>query len=310
MADTLPTTPVTSSEKYLLVLVSLITTGVTLTLTGYASYLSNSVTLLADFLKCLVEFLSILLAFIVVEKTRRSDISEYNYGFGKLEQLSSTAVAFAMLCSALLCLAAGIERAIHPELLQNGSFGLVLAALSVVGNGVMWLRFRTLRGPMRSPVTASQQALFFSKMLASFVVTLSLVMSFLADAFPLLLYTDSLGSILIALFLAHAAFTIASDSVGDLVDRSIDEAFQVIALKAIVHYEDSFAGFHGIKTRRVGEKKMIQIFLSLKDHLPYREVAHQLIQMRDAIEGDIPGSEVVIALHLEATSSSETSRGR
>ncbi|MCB0328112.1 MAG: cation diffusion facilitator family transporter [Bdellovibrionales bacterium] len=285
-----------STEKYYLIFFSTAVTGVTLALTGYAALVSNSVTLRADFLKCFVEFLAIAIAFAVVEKTRRSDLSRYNYGFGKLEQLSSIVVALTMFCSAVICAYSAIDRALEPELIRNGTFGLTLSFLSVLGNGYMWRRFHKLVETSPSPVTESQCALFYSKMLASLVVSLSVALSYLAPYFSLFIYLDSIGSTCIALFLLDASFTIANDSVGDLVDRSVEEAFQLVVLKYLVQYEGAYSGFHGVKSRRVGTKRLIQINLALGDDIPLKELRPKLAALKGQIEGEIPESEVVISL--------------
>lgn len=286
-------------EKYFLVVLSTATTGITLLLTGYATYISNSVTLLADFLKCLVEFLAILLAFIVIQKIQRSDKSLYNYGYGKLEQLSSTAVAFAMLCSSIVCMVTAIDRMISPEPLKNASFGLLLGILSVLGNGFLWFRFSRLMKREPSPVTGSQATLFLSKLLASFVVVLSLTLSGFHDAAPFLIYSDAVGSLAIALFLTTSAFSIGSESFSDLVDRAVDEAFQIIVLRHLVKYEEAYSGFYGIRSRQVGMRKLVQIDITLHETSTMGELKPKLKEMKKEIEAEIPQCEVVLALALD-----------
>ncbi len=289
-----------STEKQLPILISFAATGVTLTLTGYAAYLSNSVTLLSDFLKCFVEFFAIFLAFIVVAKTRKSDQSRFNYGFGKLEQISSTVVALAMFCSGILCLIVAVKRLSDPEPLENALFGFILAFLSVLGNGIMWRWFAYINKSSFSPVASSQSQLFLSKLLASFIVFVSLLCSFQIEAFPIFIYADALGSFFLGAFLLSSAHRMAIDSVGDLMDCSLDEALQIVILKTVIKHESHYKGFSHIRSRSSGSKRHIQVFLEFDDASTVESLRISASEIKRELEEVVPNSEVLIIPHWEA----------
>lgn len=277
-----------------LISISVLVTAITLAITGYAAYISNSATLLADFLKCLVEFVAIFLAFLIILRTETLDVSRYNYGFGKIEQLSSSIVAVAMFCSGLLCIGVAVERFLDPKPIEGAYFGFIFALLSVLGNGFMWYRFKVLNKDKPSPISNSQSRLFFSKMAASSVVVISLLFSLNANVLPILLYGDAIGSLFLALFLMFSAYSLASSAISDLIDRSIDEGLQLSVMKVLVLHEHSYEGFQEIKSRQVGSKRYIQIFLNFSDSQPFSEIKATNSAIKSEIESVIPNSEVLI----------------
>jgi cation diffusion facilitator family transporter len=277
-----------------LISISVVVTAITLAITGYAAYISNSATLLADFLKCLVEFVAIFLAFLIILRTETLDASRYNYGFGKIEQLSSSVVAIAMFCSGLLCIAVAVERFLDPKPIEGAYFGFVFAVLSVLGNGFMWYRFKVLHNEKPSPINYSQARLFYSKMAASGVVVVSLFSSLSAQNFPILLYGDAVGSLFLALFLMFSAYSLASSAISDLIDRSIDEGLQLSVMKVLVKYEDSYKGFQQIKSRQVGTKRFIHIFLNFGDAQLFSEIKQTINAIKTETEAVVPNCEVLV----------------
>ncbi|MCB0352466.1 MAG: cation diffusion facilitator family transporter [Bdellovibrionales bacterium] len=280
---------------------SVVTTGVALLPTAYASFVSNSVTLFADLLRSFVDFLAIAVAFAVTEKISRSDISTFNFGFGKLEQLASVGISLSMIVASFACLYTGIERAFHPEVLENISFGLILSALSIVGNGFLFYRFSRLSQQERSPVSSSQASLFSMKMWASAVVTLSLLVSFLDHAVAQ--YGDALGSIALAFFLLKSAHALAADSVGDLVDRALDEGLQLKLMQLLVQLEDEYRGFHSLRTRRSGAKIVVQVELEFAPERTVRQVLDFSEKLRSELQKLFPQDDMELSVVPVKTSS-------
>ncbi|MEI7962871.1 MAG: cation transporter, partial [Verrucomicrobiota bacterium] len=62
-------------------------------LTTTAFLLSNSSVLLADFLKTTIELIAITLSWVAIRRINRGGGKTYEYGLGKLENISSLGVA-------------------------------------------------------------------------------------------------------------------------------------------------------------------------------------------------------------------------
>src|SRR4051794_23721172 len=79
-----------------------------------AVILGQSATLLAGFFKTTSETIATLLAWLSLRKLATGKTNVYNYGYGKLENLSSLAVAGAMLLSFGLVVSIAFGRFLHP----------------------------------------------------------------------------------------------------------------------------------------------------------------------------------------------------
>ena len=283
-----------SQHKEKTLLVAVVTTAISLIPTAYAAIASNSIVLFADFLRCAAEFLAIFLSWLVLRKLSKADKSYYDYGFGKLEQLASMSVSFAMLISFAIIGALAINRLYNPIQVENALFGFVLGVLSVAGNVFMWLHNRNLAKVERSPILESQAQLFRAKSIASIivVVSLSLVLSNLSADW--VYYADPIGSLGLCVLLLYSAVTLLFSSMQDLLDRSVEEAMRLVILRVLVKHEANYVGLSNIRTRRAGNKIFIELALEFPEEMKLGELSSISEAIKTDISAEIPLSEVVI----------------
>ena len=292
MADGSP--GVTVSRKEQLLLFSAATTFASLIPTAYAAWISNSVILRADFLRCLVEFVAILLSWLIVRQVSRSDRTRYNYGFGKLEHLSGLLVGGAMSVTSFVLVISSVRRFESPESISNGWPGFVLSVLSVGGNVAVWLYNERLCGIQSSPIIEAQRRLFKAKTGASLVVFVSLLCSLVGRDALLALYSDPVGSLLLAGFIAYSAFQLISSSMSGLVDASLDEVLQFAILKTLVEHDAEYAGFNEIRSRRSGTEVLIEIALEFDPALALEEIHRRTSTIKQSLTEKIPFARVSI----------------
>ena len=84
---------------------------------------SNSSVLLADFLKTTIEFIAVLLSLLAMRKVCKGADSNFEYGLGKLENLSSMFVGTTMALSFMIITGMAFKNIIHPEhIISNAVF--------------------------------------------------------------------------------------------------------------------------------------------------------------------------------------------
>lgn len=274
--------------------VAVATTFLSLIPTAYVAFNSNSVVLLTDFLRCAVEFAAILLSWLIVKKISSGDHSYFDYGFGKLEQMGSLAVACALFASFVVVLALAAMRIYNPVIVENAELGLLLAVLSVGGNLSFWLYNKKLAKAEVSPILNSQSDLFRAKTIASVVVALSLAFSLGKWESSVLLYADPLGSLMLASFLLFSALRLLTSSMRDLLDCSIDEALRLKVLQILVKYESQYSGLNSILCRRVGNKAVIEITLEFLEDSLFAEIHASMNQISSEVMTSIGNCSVTI----------------
>lgn len=260
-----------------------------------AVILANSVMLLSDLLKSGSETIATFLSWLAVRKVRQGKTFDYNYGQGKLENISSLAVAGAMLLSWMIVTYGAIERFRHPSKIGSIAFALFVTGGSALVNFRIWRNNLKLSQIEASPIIESQWRLYRAKTLANICVVTSLILSAMFRKYQWSAYIDPVGALLISGFLLQSAYRVITDSVYDLLDRTLDETLQLVILGELAAYFNDYVALHGVRSRRSGSNVYIEIFMEFEGDRRMSEVQAVIDRMKTDLEQKIKGSQVVIA---------------
>ena len=153
-----------------------------------AVILGHSTTLLADWLRSFTETFAILLSWLTLRKVTRGGRSTYDYGYGKMESLSSLIVATAMALSFAAVVFSAISRIRQPEPVRQVGWGLLLSIAAAAINVTLWQRNYRLARQEPSPIMESQWRLFRAKAVVNLTVILALGLSVLLREFAWSVY--------------------------------------------------------------------------------------------------------------------------
>jgi len=276
--------------SFLLGLIGLVM-GITVTV------LSNSVTVFSDLLRNLSLFVAVLVSWLAVRRVAKGVTPFYNYGYGKLESLSSLVVAAMMIVSMVIIVYAVIERLQHPASLGEVGVGLGVVFSGITGtvNGWMWYRNHQIAKKQSSPIIESLWRLYRMKTVSTFCVFLTLGLSLAFGKYSWAVYIDPAGSIAVLGFLVFSVYGVISMSVNDLLDRTLDESLQLVILREMATFFEEYVAIHGIKSRRSGGDIYIEILLEFDGDRKMTEVQRAINEMKFTLEQKIPGSHVIIA---------------
>jgi cation diffusion facilitator family transporter len=272
--------------------------GVDTLITLAALLAAQSSVLLADFLKTLLEFVAMLLAWLAIRRIHEGSKSHFEYGLEKLEDLSSLIVASLMVTLVIIItINAGINI-IRPGHIEGIGVWISMVAQAAYGviNGRLFLRNRALARESRSPLVESQASLFFTRAVGNVFILASLTASVLLGHLSWSVYIDPTASLVIAGTILMSAIGVLSTSVGELLDRTLEEADQMKLLRVLAAEFDQYDNFFGTRTRRAGRREFIEVFLGFEDHKTVKEVQQCMDHVRHAIEREFPAASVVIAL--------------
>jgi ferrous-iron efflux pump FieF len=272
--------------------------GIDLLVTLSALLAAQSAVILADFCKTLLEFIAVVVAWITLRSIQRGAHHEFDYGVGKLENLSS------LLVGLLMCLCLGVIMAnavlvlLQPTHISGAGVWLCLAAQAVYGvvNSRLTLQSRRLARQENSPLHEAQAGLFFTKAVGNGFIFLSLGLSKLLAAHSWSVYIDPVSSVVIAASILLAALGIFRNSTLDLMDRTLEEKHQIAILRSLANHFDRYADLREIRSRRSGRQVFVEIVLGFnpQDTAGKAEVA--ACELKAELEREIPGSRVTIAI--------------
>ena len=262
---------------------------------------SNSSVLLADTCKTVLEFVAVLLAWFAIRRITRGSNHQFNYGIGKLENLSSLFVGLLMLLCLCVIAVNTVRNILHPSHITGIGVWISIGAQVVyaVVNIFLCLKNRRLAKQESSPIMDSQARLFFTKALANLFILVSLVLSMALVSYHWALYIDPVASMIIGASIFLSAVGILSSSFADLLDRTLEETSQFFILRELAKHFNSYEALHGIRSRRSGSHVFVEIFLEFHPDKTVAEVQKTINDIRKNIEDVVKGSRVTIALATE-----------
>jgi cation diffusion facilitator family transporter len=268
-------------------------------LATFASFVAaRSSVLLADFLKTFLEFIAVFLAFLVIRRISGTAHRRFEYGFEKLEDLSSLITGSVMIAVVLTITTNAIINILRPSQIAGVGIWISLTAQVVFGviNGVMWWKARQAARTSRSPLVESQAELQYTKAAGNIFILFALVGSLSLANFGWSVYIDPVASLLIAGMVLMSAVGVFKSSVNELLDRTLEEADQVRLLRVLAGQFDHYDEFFGTRTRRAGGREFIEVFLGYDPDRTIREVQVEMDEVRHAIEREFKDASVVIVL--------------
>jgi cation diffusion facilitator family transporter len=257
--------------------------------------IANSVTLFSDLLRSGADTFANLLSWLTMRRIATGKALAYDYGYGKLENLSSLLVAGTMLVSLVIALYGAVVRFREPVIIRNVGLGFFVALYSTGVNAWSWRRTFLLAKRENSSILESQWHNQRTKTVANLCVVLSLGLSLALQQHHWAEYIDPVFSLVLSGFLAYSIYSIVSMNVSDLLDRALDESLQLVILRELAAYFEDYVAFHGMRSRRSGKAVYVDLFLEFDGTKTMAEVQKVIDAMRAGLEQKIPGSHVVIS---------------
>ena len=273
-------------------------------LTTTAFLLANSSVLLADFLKTFIELIAITLSWVAIRRINRGGGNTYEYGLGKLENISSLFVALVMLLSFLIITVNAVRNILHPGHIEGMGLWVSIGAQIVYSgiNGSLYFKNRRLSRESPSPLMDSQTRLFLTRFIGNIFILLSLGLSMAFAGHKWSSYIDPAASLVIAFSILSATLGIFSSSVCDLLDRTLEEERQIMILAELARHFHDYEELHGIRSRCSGAQVYVEIFLGFDPEKKVGEVQESIDRIRADIQGRIQGSDVAIVMTNEPVS--------
>ncbi|MUM78038.1 cation diffusion facilitator family transporter [Pseudodesulfovibrio sp. F-1] len=293
----------TSPRRY--AVYSIIASVVTLALKFGAWGMTGSVGLLSDATESVINLAAGVLALTALTIALRPSDRKHAYGHGKAEYFSSGIEGVLIIAAALGIAYAAIDRFLNPRELSNLGPGLALALVASVIN------FATARIMLRAAahfdsITLEADARhLLTDVWTSVGMVAGLAVLLAAPQWQIL---DPVIAIVMAANIVRTGVSLVRRSVGGLMDNALppDELERIGA--AIRKHQGERATFHGLRTRKSGQRRFIDFHLLVPGATSVRE-AHDLCRViEDAIEAALDNAEVTI--HVEPLECASSYDGR
>jgi cation diffusion facilitator family transporter len=255
-------------------------------LTGSAAFLSDAAESVVNVVVANVALLSLALA-------SRPPDSGHPYGHGKAEYLSGATEGVLVALAGAGVTATGLARLVWPVELQALESGLVLVSVAAGAN------FLTARHLMRVARQTQSLALeadarhLMADVLTSGAAIAGVGMVWATGA----TWLDGVVGAGVGLHIVGMGAGVLREAVEGLMDRALPEAEEARIREVLASHRQGVVDYHGLRTRRVGPQRFIDLHLVLHRTITVGE-AHQLCDhLEEHVRRELPGADITI--HVE-----------
>jgi divalent metal cation (Fe/Co/Zn/Cd) transporter len=262
-----------------------------------AALIGGSLTMLAEALRGGLGYMLECFTFLVLRRIHRGVLVDMEYGSGKLEQVANVMIGASMLIAAgwiavgVLKIASG-QRAIGTP--AGLTFAAMVGMLNLYVNVLAWDAVRRAAVANDSLIMSAQLTLRWVKMIASFVVIVSLTVSALSTDETIVAFADALGSLFVATYLVIESIAVLRSALPDLLDRSAGERVRETVTRSLATHSADYARINGFRSRRAGRVIFIEIALAFDVALTIAEVNRRIDTLKTAISEELRDAEISV----------------
>ena len=275
--------------------IGVITCGLGLLLIIISVIFSNALVQMADLFNSFLEFISISLSWLTLRTLRKDNRAVFNYGLGKIENISSLFIGLFMLGSILIMALLIGYRLLHLVRIHGFGVWLGIACTLIFGtlNAMLWGQSLRHKRAAPSPIVDAQCRLFAVKTVGNTCMFFTFALSLSLD-YHWAQYLDPLASCITVGFMIRSTWKLIRHSIHDLLDRSLDEPLQALINKQLFRFFDEYTSLDSVRSRYSGQNVFIEIFLGFDARRSLAEVQKITDNIKHNLEADIPHSEVLV----------------
>lgn len=249
---------------------------------------SGSVGLLASVVDSTMDVAASLINFVAIRYAMQPPDDEHRFGHGKAESIAAFAQAMFIAGSACFLFIHAVDRMMNPRVIEHSYWAIGVMVFSIVITGFLVLLQRYTISRTKSLAIKADSAHYVADLLMNAAIIVGLLLSQLVW-----IGSDALAGLLVGGLILFGAYQVGYEAIQQLLDRALPESEEQ-TIARIVQSEEGVLGFHELKTRQVGPKRMIQMHLEIDKTLSL-EVAHGISEKVEAAILEVfPDSELII----------------
>ena len=271
-----------------------------------AGAITGSIAILTEAAHSGIDLVASVIALVSVRKADEPPDPEHQYGHEKAENLAAAIEGMLILVGSGVIIYEATHRLVEGAQVERLGVGLAVIGASAIANlGVSTYLSRRARA-LRSAALEGDAAHLRTDALTSIGVFagLGLVVITGVDAF------DPIAALAVAVAIVVAGLRILTRSSRVLMDEAPPPE-ELDRIEAAIDRErpPEMVGYHKLRARRAGARRYIDLHVQFRDGTTLED-AHALAhRLRDAIEGEIPDSDVLIHVEPEGAVHAPEARG-
>jgi cation diffusion facilitator family transporter len=265
-----------------------------------AGAITGSIAIITEAVHSSIDLMASIIALVSVRKADEPADAEHPYGHEKVENLAAAIEGMLIIVGAGIIVFEATRRLAKGSDVEDLGVGIAVIAFSAFANAVVALFLRRRSRELHSPALAGDAAHLGTDALTSLGVLAGLALvQITGDA-----AFDSIAALCVAGAIVYAGIRLLMQSGAVLIDEAPppEELDRIEAAIAAERARDpEIAGYHKLRARRAGARRYVDLHVQFREGTTL-ERAHSLAhRLRDAIEAEVPGSEVLIHVEPEGS---------
>ena len=181
------------------------------------------------------------------------------------------------------------DRLIHPVTLEHGSIGIGVMVLSLVLTIALVSYQQHVIRCTGSLAVKADAFHYLTDISMNLGVITALVMSYYSGW----MWADPVFALAIAVYIVYAAWTIASQSFDQLMDRELPDGERE-RIEAIATENENVIAIHDLRTRSSGRDVFIQLHLELDGQMNLYQAHYIADEVRNSLQQAYPEADIII----------------
>ena len=270
-------------------------------LKGYAAWSTGSVAMLGSLADTTLDLIASLVTFFGVRYAAMPADAEHRFGHGKAEALASLTQVILIAVSAIGIGWRAIDRLHQGAATQGLDLGIGVSLVAMAATFALLAYQRYVIGRTGSVAIRTDHVHYQSDLLLNLSVIVALVLD---QRFGWHL-ADPLLGLAIGLWLLWGAYSAASHSIDQLMDREWSDDERLAFLAAAKKHPE-LAGLHDMRTRSSGAHRFVQFHVWVPGEWSVREAHDKLDACEEALQQRFPGTEIIIHMDPQGHTDRET----
>ena len=260
--------------------------------------LSGSMLLLSDIFDYARSIAAGIIAWGILRRIRKGDVQEYDYGTGKLESLGGLIGSIIFMVGLVGMAGLAGYRILYPIKLHAGftALGVLFQFIGLLISSWLWWRNLKLARQSSNPLIEMEWRAKRADTLNNLAVMLGLILTLALRPVPWSIYIDPVCALIFTVYAIASFIPTVRDGILDLLDKTLAEDLQLKINRNLANNFAGYDGFHGVRSRRMGHRVLIDIALSFDPAKTIGDAMGTVAHLKDGIRHDIPHSEVNVIL--------------
>jgi cation diffusion facilitator family transporter len=265
-----------------------------------AGAITGSIAILTEAIHSSIDLLASIIAFVSVRKAEEPPDPEHPYGHERIENFAAAIEGMLIVVGAGIIVFEATRRLANGSSVDHLGVGIAVIAVSAVANLAVAAFLRRRSRELRSAALEGDAAHLATDALTSVGVLAGLALVQITGHASF----DAIAAISVAAVIVVAGVRILSRSGRALVDEA-PPAAELDRIEATIAAERARApqivGYHKLRARRSGMRILVDMHLQFRSGTSLEDAHHLAHELRDAIEAELSGSEVLIHLEPEGS---------